>query len=189
VNSSDEKPHIGDGDRGLAAREPSFYPVPPDYFVRALRRYLRDHRNRHFLFDLDYAHSDDELREAWGLALMWFNESPPRFSRTYHFQDGPRYILLKRAAAEALFSLANYMQLNETSYQDGEQSFQINQQWKNIYGEANRLTQEAENEKSRIKAEINASFVYHGAHSEFGNYFRDLAAGGPDPQGGGAQSL
>ena len=170
----------------IKASRPSFYPVPPDYFVDALRMYLRDYRNRHFAFDLKQAHEDADLRNAWGLALLWFNESPPRFTRLFNFTDCPRYIMLKKAAAEALFSLSNYMQLNETSYQDGEQSFQINQQWKNIYGEANRLSQEADAERMRVKAEMNANIVFWGSHSEFGNYFRQLSAGGPDPQGGGA---
>lgn len=176
-----EKPFIGGSDRTMSISVPSFYPVPPEYFVSALRSYLRDFRNKHFLFDLKYAHEDQDLREAWGRALLDFNETPPRFNRVFTFVDSPRYILLKKAASEALFSLINYMQLNETAYQDGEQSFQINQQWKSIAQEANRLNEEYKSERMRIKMEINSNLVFHGAHSEFGNYFRDLQAGGADP--------
>jgi len=179
-----EKPHINVSDKQLKVSVPSFYPVPPEYFVEALRSYLMDVRNRNFMFDLDYAHSDQQLREAWGRALLDFNETPPRFSRIFSFTDAPRYILLKKAASEALFSLMNYMQRNETSYQDGEQSFQINHQWKAIAQTANMLNEEYKQERMRIKMEINANLVYLGANSEFGNYFRELSAGGPDPGNG-----
>jgi hypothetical protein len=179
-----EKPFINESDKQLKISVPSFYPVPPEYFVAALRSYLRDIRNKNFLFDLKYAHEDEQLREAWGRALLDFNETPPTFNRKHTFADSPRYILLKKAASEALFSLVNYLQLNETAYQDGEQSFQINQQWKSIVTEANRLNQEYTQERMRIKMEINANLVYHGSHSEFGNYFRELQVGGADPQAG-----
>lgn len=181
-----EKAFIAPADQGMKVRTPSFYPVPPEYFVTALRNYLRDFRNRNFLFKLDFAHTDEQLREAWGRALLDFNETPPVFSRQFTFTDCPRYILLKKAASEALMSLVNYMQINQTAYQDGEQSFQINQQWENIIQQADRLSKEANTERQRVKAQINANLVFFGSHSEFGNYFRDLGAGGPDPKSGSA---
>lgn len=181
MTGEDENPLIQTGDALLKITVPSFYPVPPEYFVEALRSYLMDVRNRNFMFDLDYAHTDQQLREAWGRALLDLNESPPRFNRTFTFRDAPRYILLKKAAAEALFSLITYMQRNETAYQDGEQSFQINHQWKALAQTAHALNEEYKQERMRIKMEINANLVFWGSHSEFGNYFRDLAKGGPDP--------
>lgn len=180
----DEKPFIADADVSIKGTVPSFYPVPPEYFVTALRNYLRDFRNRNLMFNLDYAHTPEQLREAWGRALLDFNETPPRFTRVFTFSNAPRYILLKKAASEALFSLVNYMQLNETAYQDGDQSFQINAQWKSLIQEANRLNEEYKQERMRIKAEMNANLVFWGSHSEFGNYFRDLGVGGSDPQTG-----
>lgn len=182
MGNLDEKPFTEPCDLPQHTQKPSFYPVPPRYYIDALRAYLRDWRMQNLLYDLKYEHTDEQLAEAWGRAALNYIESPPTIpidgTSGNCFSSLPRYTLMLKATAEAITSLAWQLMRNETSYQDGDQSFSINHQWKSLVQQANQLNAEYNQERMRQKAELNANLVYMGVHSEFGNYFQDLSGQG-----------
>lgn len=155
------------------------FPVPPYYYVDELRFYIRDSAPENILLDLRSESDDDQLRRAWGRALADFNETPPRFRTPYTFQTCPApYLLLKKAAAEAIRSVIFSYIRNELQYTDGDQNFSLNHQWKPFLELANQLNAEYEQEKHRVKYEINAQQVFGASPSEFGMRFAELGGMG-----------
>lgn len=151
------------------------FPVPPQYFVDELRFFIRDSAPENILLDLRSESDDDQLRRAWGRALMDFNETPPRFRTPYTFQTCPvPYLLLKKAAAETIRSVVMWYIRNELQYTDGDQNFSLNHQWRPFLEFANQLNGEYESEKRRVKTEINALQVFGASPSEFGLRFAEL---------------
>lgn len=155
------------------------FPVPPQYYVDELRFYLRDNAPENILLDLRSESDDDQLRRAWGRALTDFNETPPRFRVMYTFQTCPApFLLLKKAAAEAIRSVVFSYIRNELQYTDGDQNFSLNHQWRPFLELGNQLNQEYEMEKKRVKMEINAMQVFGASPSEFGMRFAELGGYG-----------
>jgi len=178
VRPNSNRSLTSDADRNFDRMEPSFYPVPPKSWVKALRRFLRDRPECNILYDNDYEHKDEDLEDAWGLALLTWIESPPRIAPV-KFADHPaRGTLLIIAAYYAIQSVAMKLMRNELAYQDGDQSFSLNHQYKSMVGWAEGLHQRALQEMKLIKGEENAQAVFGGSNSEFGQYFRELGGGG-----------
>ena len=178
--------HITQADTGFDRIEPSFYPVPPKSWVKALRMFLRDHPECNILYDNDYEHKDEDLETAWGLALLNWIESPPRLAPVGYLGHPARGTLLALAAYYAVISVNLKLMRNELAYQDGDQSFSLNHQYKAMTSWAQELKERALNDMKMIKGEENAQQVFGGTNSEFGHFFREL---GGDGGGAGGASI
>ena len=177
-----EQQGLSVGDATHAKRTFSFHPIPPQFFVDELRYFLRDNAPENILLDLRLESKDEDMRRAWGLALMDWNETPPRIrSVTFASHPAPYHLMLK-AAAIAIKTVAIWLMRNEMEYQDGDQSFKINHQYRSMLGWAESYLQDYNAGKARIKAELNVRQVFGGSASEFGASFRQL--GGLGDTGG-----
>jgi len=173
-NPSHEQPGTKSADATHARRTFSFHPIPPQFFVDELRFFLRDNAPENVLLDLRLESKDADLQRAWGLALMDWVETPPRIrSVTFANHPAPYHLMLK-AAAIAIKTVAIWLMRNEMDYQDGEQSFKINHQYRSMLGWAADYLQDYNAGKARIKAELNVKQVFGGSSSEFGASFRQL---------------
>lgn len=172
--------HIKQPDMEFDRTEPSFYPVPPQSWVQALRMFLRDRPECNILYNNDYEHSQDDLETAWGIALLTWIESPPRITPV-GFQAHPaRGTLLLLAAYYAITSVNLKLMRNELAYQDGDQSFSLNHQYKAMTAWANEQKERALTEMKLIKGEENAQQVFGGSNSEFGRFFGTFGGQGSD---------
>jgi hypothetical protein len=178
TNPNANRSNTNGTDTGFDRQEPAFYPVPPKSWVRALQMYLRDRPECNILYDCDYEHSVEELEAAWGLALLNWIESPPRISPVRYLDHPARGVLLLLAAYYAIMSVNLKLMRNELAYQDGDQSFSLNHQYKAMTGWAQEMRQSAIQEMKLIKGEENAQQVFGGSNSEFGHYFRELGGDG-----------
>ena len=152
----------------------SFHPIPPQFFVDELRFFLRDNAPENILMDLREESTNQDLSRAWGLALMDWNETPPLLRRrTFANHPAPYHLLLK-AASLAINTVSLMLMRNEMEYQDGDQSFSINKQYKAMLAWASELKQDYTVQKARVKAELNVAQVFGGSGSEFGNQFREI---------------
>ena len=183
ASPNSNRSNIQQSDTGFDRLEPSFYPVPPKSWTKALRMFLRDRPECNILYDNDYEHSQEDLEAAWGLALLTWVEAPPRLTLVKFVDHPARGTLLLIAAYYAIQSVAMKLMRNELTYQDGDQSFSLNHQYKAMMGWAEGMQARAMNEMKMIKGEANAQLVFGGSNSEFGNYFRDMGG-----DGGGAGS-
>lgn len=178
ASPNSNRSNIKQPDTGFDRQEPSFYPVPPKSWTKALRMFLRDRAECNILYDLDYEHSDDDLEAAWGLALLLWVESPPRIAPVMFLDHPARGTLLLIAAYYAIQSVSMKLMRNELAYQDGDQSFSLNHQYKAMMQWAEGIRQRAESEMKLIKGEENAQAVFGGSNSEFGHFFRELSGDG-----------
>lgn len=182
ASPNQNRSHTQEPDGGFDRQEPSFYPVPPKSWVKALRMFLRDRPECNILYDNDYEHKDEDLEAAWGLALLTWIESPPRITPVGYLAHPARATLLLLAAYFAIQSVNLKLMRNELTYQDGDQSFSLNHQYKAMTAWAQEQRERALSEMKLIKGEENAQQVFGGSNSEFGHFFRELGGNG----GGGA---
>jgi len=155
--------------------EDSFYPKPPKDWVEVLKLYLRDIAENNILLNQEAESRPEMLELAWGIALMDWNESSPRL-RSVGFHDHPfRTGLLYKAAIETIRSVSIAMMRNELDYQDGDERYAINSQYRAMMQWANQLDEEYKQGKQRIKTELNSSLAWGGCSSEFGLIFPNLS--------------
>lgn len=155
--------------------EEPFYPRPPKDWVEVLRMYVRDISENNILLNQELESRGDQIELAFGLALMDWNQTSPRLGpvtfKTHPWRTG----LLYRAAIEVIRSVAIGMMRNELDYQDGDERYAINSQYKAMLSWADSLRAEYEEGKRRIKTELNSSGAWSGNSSEFGLHFPNLA--------------
>lgn len=171
---SHEQQFTASEDRNEARKKYSFHPIPPQFFVDELRFFLRDNAPENVLLDLRLESKDSDLARAWGLALMDWNETPPTIRKVGFANHPAPYHLMLKAATIAIRTVAIWLMRNEMEYQDGDQSFRINHQYRSMLAWADNYKQDYELGKRRIKAEANVRQVFGGSSSEFGNVFREI---------------
>lgn len=188
VSPNSNRSNIKQPETGFDRIEPAFFPVPPKSWSRALRMFLRDRPECNILLDGDYEHSDEEIEAAWGFALLAWIESPPRLPPVSFLDHPARGTLLAIAAYYAIISVNLKLMRNELQYQDGDQSFSLNHQYKAMTQWAESIRQRALQEMKLIKGEENMNLAFGGSNSEFGHFFRELSGDGSGGQGSPGES-
>ena len=145
----------------------SFWPTPPYEWVEALRGYLRDYAEDNDLLDFSQEHSDKNLREAWGKALVDWNASPPLIPSVDFAAHPARFLLLLKACVEALRSVSFKLMRNELSFNAGSVTYDIRTQWQRYERAISAMTDEYEQKKAAVKVAINMGRAFGDSYSEF----------------------
>ncbi len=155
-------------------QEDMFPEKPPKNWLETLRLYLRDIAEKNILLNQDEESDAKQLELAFAIALNDWNSSSPRLTTvTYHTHPW-RTGLLYRAAIEVIRSVSICMMRNELDYQDGDETYQINNQYRSMLAWSNELLTEYNAGKQRVKTELNSSNAWGGSASEYSWMFPNL---------------
>lgn len=155
-------------DGARTTRRNSFWPQPPQEWVDALRKYLRDFAEQNELLDFSQESEDNELRDAWGMALVDWNGTPPMIPATNFSAHPNRYLLILKATVIVLQSVSYRLMRNELEFNAGAVSYNIKNQWQKYENAIAKLTNEYEDKKALLKQTINMERAFGDSGSEFG---------------------
>ena len=154
------------GDVGQRDQQ-SFWPHPPQIWVDGLRNFLRDLPELNILLDGMFESTDEQLADAWGRALVDWNNTEPVIQAVTFRAHPAKYTLFQKAIAEALKSISVFHARNELSYSDGGVQYNINDKHRNFQPIIDRYEQQYEQQKVMIKSHINMDAAWGHVHTDF----------------------